>query len=389
MWKVMAKRKRKILFITERRADYSRLKPIMKAVQKSKKLKLLLVVTGTHLLESFGHTRKVIEADGFKVDAAIPMFTRNDPDDGATMVKAMGKALIGFAKVLRRLKPDLIFAGFDLGGNFAAAIAGMHMNIHVSHIQGGEVTGTIDEVIRHGITKFAHIHFPATEASRKRIVKLGEDPKYVFVVGASSLDTIKSLNYLPKTRICKRYNLDHKRKLILFLQHPVTTEVNEVVKQINASIKAIQVINRKYGTESLAIYSNNDAGGKSIISKLKQSGIKVIPHIVYEDFLNLMKVASVLVGNSSAGIHEAPSFGLPTVNIGTRQQFRQRGQNLIEVDYDQYEIQNAIRKALFDKKLARRVKQAKNPYDQGPTAKQIVKILENLKFPPIQKVITY
>ncbi|MFA6390009.1 MAG: UDP-N-acetylglucosamine 2-epimerase, partial [Patescibacteria group bacterium] len=295
----MKNEKRKILFITERRADYSRLKPIMQAVRKSRKLELKLLVTGAHLLKDFGETRKIIESDGFRVDAVLPIFTHQDDDEGTHMIKAMGKALIGMADVFNRLKPDIVFCGFDLGAHLAAAIAGMHLNIHVVHIQGGEVSGTIDEVLRHALTKFSHIHLAATYKSVKRIIKMGEDPRYVFNVGSPTIDTIRSIKYPSKETICKKYGLDAKKKLIIFSQHPVTTEVKEVVNQINESINALKYAAKKYNLEVLAIYSNNDAGGKRIISSLKKSGIKVLPHIVYEDYLRLMKVADALVGNSS------------------------------------------------------------------------------------------
>jgi len=382
-------KKRKILFVTERRADYSRLKPIMKAVRQSKKLQLQLVVTGMHLLKNFGETINVIRDDGFKIDAVLPTFSKNDEDTGASMAIAMGKAMIGLPEIFNQLKPDVIFSGFDIGANFAAAITGMHMNIHVSHIQGGEVSGTVDEVIRHGITKFAHIHFPATDKSAKRIIKLGENPKYIFNVGSPSLDTIKAMKYLPKQKIFSKYDLNPNKKLIILIQHPVTTEVNEVINQINHSIKAIKNINDRYGTQAIAIYSNNDAGGKRIVNQLEQSGIKVLAHILYEDFLNLLKYAGVIVGNSSTGIHEAPSFGLPTVNIGSRQQLRERGKNVIDADHNSKDIILATEKALFNEKFIKRTKSAKNPYDNGFTAQKVVKILENIKLPPIQKVITY
>jgi len=382
-------KKRKILFVTERRADYSRLKPVMKAVQQSKKLELILLVTGMHLLKNFGETKNIIEKDGFKINALLPIFSESDSDDGAAMVKAMGRALVGLPELFAKLKPDIIFSGFDIGANFAAAITGMHMNIHVCHIQGGEVSGTVDEVIRHGLTKFAHFHFPATRQSAQRIIKLGENPRYVFPVGSPSLDTIKKIKCLPKEKIFSRYDLDPSRPLLILLQHPVTTEVKMAGEQINRSIAAINYANHAWGTQAVAIYSNNDAGGKSIVRKLQSSGIKFFPHIIYEDFLNLMKYASVLIGNSSSGIHEAPSFGLPTVNVGTRQQYRERGKNVIDVDYQTEEIIGAIRKSLFDEKFIKKVRRAVNPYDYGFTAKKIVAVLENIKLPPIQKVITY
>lgn len=382
-------KKRRIVFISERRADYSRLKPIMAAIKKSPKLELLLIVTGMHLLRSFGHTEEIIRKDGFYIDAKLSTFSENDKDDGASMVRAMGRALISLPDILRRLKPDLIFTGFDIGANFSAAIAGMHLNIPVAHIQGGEISGSIDEVIRHAMTKFSHIHFAATKKSADRIIKLGENPKYVFLVGSPSMDTIHHLKYSSRNQICSEYGLDPAKRLLIFLQHPVTTEVDQVIWQINQSIRALENIKRHYQTEILAIYSNNDAGGRRIISQLKKTNIRILSHIVFEDFLRLMKVADVLIGNSSAGVHEAPSFGLPTINIGSRQQFRERGVNVLDVDYNVDQIIKAAEKALFDEKFIQEVKKGKNPYDQGDTAKKVVKILEKIKFPPIQKTITY
>ena len=385
----MNKEKRTILFITERRADYSRLKPIMREVRKSKKLEMKLVVTGMHLLAGFGETRKQIERDGFKIDALLPIFTPRDKDDGASMARAMGKALLGFSELFPKIKPDIEFTGFDLGANLAAAITAMHLNIHVAHIQGGEVSGTVDEVLRHAITKFSHLHFAATKKSRERIIRLGENPKCVFWVGSPSLDTIKNISYPRANKILKQYGLDAGKKLIILLQHPVTTEVDDVVRQIKQTIAAVKKINAKHNTQALAIYSNNDAGGKRIVNELKKSGIKVFAHIPYEDFLRLMKVSAVLVGNSSSGIHEAPSFGLPTVNIGTRQQFRERGVNVIDVANREQAIAKAMEKCLNDKSFQAKAKQGRNPYEHGRTAQQVVKILENIKLPPIQKVITY
>lgn len=385
----MIDKKRKILFVTERRADYSRLKPIMRAVNSSKKLKMQLLVTGMHLLKHFGETEKVVKEDGFKIDAVLKMFNEDDIDDGSSMVRGMGKALSGMAEIFKDLKPNIVFTGFDIGANFAAAITGMHLNIHVSHIQGGEVSGTIDEVIRHAMTKFAHVHFAATEQSKQRIIKMGEDPRYVFNVGSPSLDTIKGIKYYSKEKIFNKYNLKPKKKLIILLQHPVTTEVDKVENQINTSIKAIKEINKKHNTQAIAIYSNNDAGGRRIVDSLNNSGIKVFSHIIYEDFLRLIKMADVLVGNSSTGIHETSSFGLPTVNIGTRQQYRERGSNMLDVEHNTGDIMNAIEKSINDKKFIDMVKKGKNPYDNGNTAKQVVEILESIELPSIQKLITY
>lgn len=381
--------KRKILFVTERRADYSRLKPIMRLVRKSPKLSLQLVVTGNHLLKSFGETKRVIERDGFRIDAILPVFTLKDKDDGATMARAFGHYVLKLTGAIERLKPDVVFCGFDLGAHLAAAVVGMHLNIPVAHIQGGERSGTIDEVLRHATTKFSHLHFVATKESRERVIRLGEDPRHVFFVGSPSLDTIESISYPPRTTIFKQYGLDPKKPLIIFSQHPVTTEADDVERQIGESIAAVRNVARAVGAEVLAIYSNNDAGGKRIVAHLKQSGFTVFPHIVYEDYLRLMKHARAMVGNSSAAIHEAPSFGLPAVSVGTRQQYREKGRNIIEAPNQRMAIERALVRAMTDVKLRAAVKCAKNPYDHGNTARRVVRILETIALPPVQKVLRY
>ena len=382
-------KKRRILFVTERRADYSRLKPILQLAKKSPKLEVRLVATGLHFLKSFGETKQAHLDDGFKIDRELPVYRDEDADNGEMMARAFGEFVIKLTEAVKDIKPDVIFCGFDLGAHLAAAAVGMHMNIPVAHIQGGERSGTIDEVLRHATTKFAHIHFAATKESRERIIKLGEDPQYVFLVGSPSLDNIHQTRYVKKAVIAKKFGLDQKKRLIIFLQHPVTTEVEKVESQIKESITALQAAVKKHNAQVMAIYSNNDAGGKRIVAHLERSGFTVRPHVSVEEFLQLLNVAQVLVGNSSAGIHEAPSFGLPTVNIGSRQQFRERGVNVIDVPNDRRAIEQAITKALTDRTFIARVKKGTNPYDHGDTAKQVVRILETITLPPIQKVITY
>ena len=383
------KKKRKILFVTERRADYSRLKPILRLTQQSRKLKMYLVLAGSHLLKGFGETKRVIEDDGFSIDAIVPMFHERGSDTGAAMARGMGRALIALTGVMERLRPDIVFCGFDLGAHLAAAIAAMHQNIHVAHIQGGEVSGTIDEILRHATTKFAHLHFAATPQSKRRIIRLGEDPRFVFLVGSPSVDTMRSISYPPKDALAARYGFDPKKKLILFSQHPVTTEVRNVLSQIRESIDALREAAKEHNADIVAIYSNADAGGRRIVAELKRSGFAVFPHIVYEDFLRLMKVADMLVGNSSAGIHEAPFYHLPVVNIGTRQQRRERGAHVIDATHEKRSILKAVRAALRDMRFRKRARTGVNPYDRGPTAKKVVRILETVKLPSIQKVIPY
>ena len=384
-------KKKKICFITERRADYSRLKPVLLLMKKSKKLEPCLIVTGTHLLEDMGHTVDLIKKDGFTINAVVPMFTEFDQDDGASMSTALGKAIIGITKALQEIKPDMVIVGFDLGAHLATAIAAAHMNIPIAHIQGGEVTGTIDESLRHAITKFSHIHFASTEKSKERIIKMGEDPQFVFNVGCPVVDMILQTNLKTKEELHQELQIDISKPLILVIQHPVVSEVDQSRDQILTTLDAIREVNKDNSYEVVLIYSNIDAGGKQIIKEKEKSGIKLFKNLTVETFLSLLKYTSVLVGNSSSGIREAPSFRVPVVNIGTRQQGRERAANVIDVDYKKEEIVGAIRKALYDETFKQNVRECTNPYGDGKAAERIVKILETLDFPKekIQKRIAY
>jgi len=200
--------KKKILFVTERRADYSKLRPVIDQIKKSKKFDYYLVVTGSHLLRKQGYTINEIKKDGFKIYKKFNMFEEKEDDSASTMTIAFGKAIINLTKIIKQLKPDLVFSGFDIGANFAAAVVGAHMNIHVAHLEGGEITGTIDESIRHAISKFAHIHFTSNEQATKRLIKMGESSKNIFTVGNPSLDVIKSIKFISKKELEKEFNIN-------------------------------------------------------------------------------------------------------------------------------------------------------------------------------------
>lgn len=197
--------KRKILIVTERRADYTKLRPILEEISKSKKLQYYLVVTGSHLLKEYGLTINEIKSDGLKISKTFLMFQKRRKDTGTEMTRSFGKAVINLSNIIEKVKPDIILTGFDIGANFAAAIIGAHTNIIVAHVEGGEVTGTIDESIRHATTKFAHIHFTSNRDASNRLIKMGEIPDYVFTVGNTSLDGIKKLKKIPKHVLEKKY----------------------------------------------------------------------------------------------------------------------------------------------------------------------------------------
>jgi GDP/UDP-N,N'-diacetylbacillosamine 2-epimerase (hydrolysing) len=284
----------------------------------------------------------------------------------------MGRVLPALADLFEQLQPDLILSGFDIGANFAATVAGAHMNIPVAHIQGGEVTGSIDESLRHAMSKFAHLHFPATEASGQRLIRMGEDPSHIFVVGCPSLDVVLAASIMSKEEVVAAYGLDPHRPYVVILQHPVTTEVEQAGKQMAETLAAVRDLN----LQGVLIYPNNDAGAQQIIREIRQSGIKIVRSLPAEGFVNLLRYAGALVGNSSSGIHETASLGVPTVNIGTRQQGRERGPNVLDVGNERAEIQEALKTALQDESFKAVVARRINPYGDGRAAPRIVRVLK-------------
>jgi UDP-N-acetylglucosamine 2-epimerase (non-hydrolysing)/GDP/UDP-N,N'-diacetylbacillosamine 2-epimerase (hydrolysing) len=366
--------RRTIAIVTERRADYSRFKPILELIRTDPELDYKLIVTGISLLKEHGHDIEVIQRDGFEIEAILPMFREEAPDTGGEMVRALGRVLPALVDTFEHLQPDLILTGFDIGANFAAAVAGAHMNIPVAHIQGGEVTGSIDESLRHAMSKFAHIHFPATEVSAQRLIRMGEDPRTIYVVGCPSLDVVLGAPVIPKADVLGSHGLDPAHPYVVILQHPVTTEVEQAGEQMAETLAAVQELE----LQGVLIYPNNDAGAQQIIRQIERSRITVLRSLPPEAFVNLVRYAAALVGNSSSGIHETASLGVPTVNVGTRQQGRERGQNVLDVRCDRREIRQAVATALYDEAFRARVALRVNPYGDGHTAERIVRILKEV-----------
>jgi len=365
---------RTIAIVTERRADYSRYKPILELIRADPELDYKLIVTGISLLPEHGNDIDVISRDGFAIEAVLPMFHEGAPDTGAEMVRAMCRVMPALADLFEKLRPDVILSGFDIGANFAATVAGAHMNIPVAHIQGGEVTGSIDESLRHAMSKFAHLHFPATEESKQRLIRMGEDPIHIFVVGCPSLDVVLGTRVIPKEQVLEAHHLDAHRPYVIILQHPVTTEVEQAGRQMVETLAAVDSLN----LQGVLIYPNNDAGAKRIISEINKSGIKIVRSLPSEGFVNLMRYAAALVGNSSSGIHETASLGVPTVNIGSRQQGRERGANVLDVGNDRDAIREALVTALHDEAFKAVVSRRINPYGDGRAAVRIVQVLKTV-----------
>jgi GDP/UDP-N,N'-diacetylbacillosamine 2-epimerase (hydrolysing) len=374
----------KVFVLIERRADYSRYRPILAKMKDDPFFDIHLVVTGICLLEVHGKDINYIEEDGFVINAKIPMFREGNPDNGAEMVRSMARVLEGVTNELERSKPDLVLSGFDIGGNFAVTIAAAHMNIPVAHIQGGEVTGSIDESIRHAMSKFSHIHFPATQDAKDRLIRLGENPKDIYVTGCPSIDILVNTPYMAKEDLEKEFDIDFSKPLLLMIQHPVTTEAKSSLDQIKETINAI----KNKGVQAIVLLPNNDAGHAKIIDEIKKSGLKWLPSLSTIKFVNLYRNAWALIGNSSSGIHETPSLKIPAINIGNRQMGRERAANVIDVPNDQLLIEQAIEKALFDEDFRSFVRGVENPYGTGNSAETIVHLLKtiDLEKVSIQKV---
>jgi UDP-N-acetylglucosamine 2-epimerase (non-hydrolysing)/GDP/UDP-N,N'-diacetylbacillosamine 2-epimerase (hydrolysing) len=379
--------KKKILIVTERRADYSKFRPVIKEIEKSSKLDYFLIVTGSHLLKEHGKTLKDIQKDGFKITAKFQMYSRKNDDTGFEMVSALGKSIIELSKLVKKLNPDIILSGFDIGANFASAIVGAHMNKIVIHIEGGEISGTIDDPIRHATTRFAHIHYVTNPSAAKRIIRMGENPKYVHVVGNPSLDSIRTVKQIPKNELEKEFDIDLSKPLILILQHTVTTELDSIKKNFKKTLDAIKELN----VQAILIYGNADAGSKQISKLIQHSNIKQYSTLSFEKYINLLKNSSVLVGNSSSGIMEAPFLHIPSIDIGSRQSRRLQSSSVIDVNYDKDEIKKAIKKSINDKRFLAKCKKTKSLYGQGYSSKKIVKLLEDLEIEkiPIQKQLFY
>jgi UDP-hydrolysing UDP-N-acetyl-D-glucosamine 2-epimerase len=380
--------KKKILIVTERRADFSRFKPILKLIQKEKSLSYDLVVTGVHLNNSFGYTKKEILDEKFKIFAEFKIFDKKYflKNDGASMSEALGKAFLNLPKVIEKSSPDLILSGFDIAANFALTVCGAHMNIPVAHIQGGEVSGTIDESLRHGMSKFSNFHFTATQETKKRLIKMGELKQNIYVVGCPSIDALKQEEDEKKTLIIKKFKIDISKPYILIIQHPVTSELDKINNQFIETIEALKTLDM----QKLFVFPNNDAGSSKIIRLIKKYKFNYCKTLTLKGYKTLLKNSSALVGNSSSGIHEAATYKIPVVNIGTRQEGRTKSINVVDASYNRQSILKAMKKVLsnnFNKKL----KNLKNPYGDGNSSKKIINIIKkiNLKNFNTQKKITY
>ena len=364
--------KRKIMYISGTRADYGLMSSLLYKIHNHPNLSLDIIVTGMHLMDEFGNTISEIKKDGYRYHIVDVQY---EDDTKESMAIFIGRFIQELVPVIHQLHPDIILVLGDRGEMLAGAIVGVYMSIPVAHIHGGEVTSTVDNYARHAITKLASIHFPATEESKERIIRMGEDPSQIFVVGAPGLDQILNEQLLTQDELIQKYQFDFSKIVLLVVQHPVTLEMNMASKQIRETLEA--VISLQYQT--IVVYPNADAGGRGMIEVIKEYKnnpfLKIFSNIPHKDYLSLLSVVSVLIGNSSSALIEAPSFGLPVVNIGSRQMGRERSDNVIDAIYDRKNIAECINRAICDKRFIEKVKKCKNPYGDGKASEKIVQIL--------------
>ncbi|WP_440931094.1 UDP-N-acetylglucosamine 2-epimerase [Candidatus Pelagibacter sp.] len=378
-------KKIKIALLTERRADYSRFKPILNKIKKDNKLEYNLIVTGMHLLSSAGKTIDEIKRDGFKISKKINMFKVNT-GDGFSMINGISNILSPLAKHLKKEKPDIILSGFDIGGNFSITIVGAHLNIPIAHIQGGERSGSIDESLRHSMSKFSNYHFVATQEAKRRLIKMGEKKDDIFVVGCPSIDALKEIKTVKLEILTKKFNFNFLQPYLLCIQHPITTE-NEVSKE---QIKETLVALKKINLPIFFIMPNNDSGFQQIVKEIKFSKFKYTPTLDLSEYKTILKNCSMLVGNSSSGIHEAATFKKPVINIGSRQKNRFKSLNVIDAKNSSSDIYKKIKHALENKKFQKKIKKIVNPYGSGNSSSKILKILKRLNLQSnTQKINTY
>jgi UDP-hydrolysing UDP-N-acetyl-D-glucosamine 2-epimerase len=383
----MMSNKRKIAIVTGSRGEYGYIRPIIKKILQEPSLDYELIVTNMHLLSEYGNSISEIERDGFKIGAKHHMTL--DGYTNTTMTKSLGIFLLELPETLDRVKPDIILIAGDRGEQLMAAIAGAHLNIPVAHIQAGEVSGNIDGIVRHAITKLSHIHFVDNEDCVERVRKLGEQEFRIFLTGAPQLDELVEAKYSKPKELAQKYGLNLNKPIILAVQHPVTEEFNFATEQITETLLALREINE----QTIIVYPNADAGNKKIkemINTYSTPSMRAFRNLPREDYLGLMRIAKVIVGNSSSAIIEATFFALPAVNIGTRQHGRKQGDNVINTGYDKNEIVKAILTAMshdFRSKLV----PGKSPYGDGHSAERIVKILKKIEIDEklIKKKITY
>ncbi|MBA1321399.1 UDP-N-acetylglucosamine 2-epimerase [Pseudomonas plecoglossicida] len=372
--------KRKVAVFTGTRAEYGLLYWLMKDIQSSDLLQLQVIVSGMHLSPEFGNTWQTIENDGFAIDAKVEMLLSSDSDVG--VVKSMGLGVLGFADALDRLRPDVLVVLGDRFEALAIVQSALIMRIPVAHLHGGEITeGAYDDSIRHAISKLSYLHFTSTEPYRQRVIQLGEAPQRVFNVGAVGLDHLARSPLMSRDELSQSLGFDLSKPFLLVTYHPVTLSEESPRESFQALLDALD----RFPEYSVILtYPNADNGGRAIIPLLEDYAqqapgrVLAIPSLGFKRYLSAVGLASAVVGNSSSGVIEVPSFKVPTVNIGARQDGRLAAESVLHCAAETEAIEAALRQALSPV-FSRLCAEVDNPYGAGDASSQIVKVLERFQ----------
>lgn len=383
---------KKICTVIGSRANYSSIKSAMRAIKAHPELELQVVCAASAILDRYGAVVDLIEKDGFVINERLHMLIEGETP--ATMAKSTGVGLIELPSVFERLQPDVVITVGDRFETMATTLAAAYMNIPVAHTMGGEVSGTIDESIRHAVTKFAHIHFPASRDAEERIYKLGERKDMVFRVGCPRIDLVADI--LDKERGVLDSSIfgegvgssiDLSQPFVIVSQHPVTTEYGEAERQIFATLQAVKNI----GIQAIVLWPNADAGSEDIARGMrkwreqgKAEGMHFFKNLPIETYIRLMRRTACLVGNSSSGLRDGAYIGTPAVNIGSRQDARERADNVIDAENTVEAIEVAIRKQIEHGRY-----ESADTYGDGKAGVRIADILAKLGPVEVQKQITY
>ena len=367
---------KKILAVTGIRSEYFILQPVLDEIVKRNDLELKLVVTGTHLSPMYGNTYKIIENDPYDI---IKLETLLSADTLSGRSKSIGIQIMGLTDLVLREKPDWLLVLGDREESISTATVGAYMNIPIAHICGGDrVVGNIDDSVRHAVTKLAHLHFPTTKENGERIFKMGEEPWRVHVVGNPALDSIRKQPDLSYAYINEKLgtNLSEDKPFILLIKHPLSSEISQAGEQMKVTLEAVAEL----GFETIITYPNSDAGSYDMIKVIdefvsKYSFVKAFKTLPRDVFVNLQRKAALLLGNSSAGILEAPFLKLPVVNVGNRQKQRQHAENILFVPHNKDAIKEAMLKAINDEDFKAICKNCDNPYGDGYSGERIARII--------------
>lgn len=363
------------MVITGSRGEYGYLRRLLRLIEARDDLEHDLVVTNMHLLPEFGASVNLFREDGFRIGHELYMAL--DGSTTTSMSKSLGIFLLSVTDAIHNGHPDMILLAGDRGEQLMAALAGAHMNIPVAHIQAGERSGNIDGMTRHAIARFAHVHFAANQDAMERLIRSGEQEFRVHVVGAPQLDEFLDGEFASADEVTERFRLDARQPIVLLLQHSVTEQAETAAEQVAVSLRALAGL----GLQTVLIYPNNDAGSalvRGTVHAFRGPWLRVERNVSRALYGGLLRMAGAILGNSSSGLLEAPSFELPAVNVGRRQDGRVRAVNVIDVPHDEERIGAAVRQAL-DPGFRAGLRGMVNPYGDGHASERIVEILASTK----------